>query len=198
MAPSLLAMTAAPLQEAASEAERRGEKESAEGEKEPSALEEAYHWLNFLIVAGGIGYLVKKFFVPFLEERGKLIREDMDRSAKILAEADQRLTSVEGKLQKLDEELASLRQAAFRESVAEAERIAQAAQADAGKILAAAEQEIESSVKAARQQLKQYATELAVGVAEKKIRASLTPQAEQNLLQSFVRDLADGSRKKRT
>jgi F-type H+-transporting ATPase subunit b len=194
-----LFVIAAPLQEEASssEPERPGEAEAESAEKEPSAAEEVYHWLNFLIVAGGLGYLFKKLFVPFLQERRQLIREDMDRSARVLAEADQRLQVVEGKLHKLDEELASLRQAAFRESVAERERIEQAAQAEAKKIVAATEQEIESAIKAARQQLKRYATELAVGVAEKKIRAALTPQSEQRLLQSFVKDLTDGSTEKK-
>jgi F0F1-type ATP synthase membrane subunit b/b' len=187
-------MIVAPLQQEASQAEQRGsEGESAnQAKEEPSAKAEAFRWFNFLLIVGGIAFMIKKFLVPFLEERRKLIREDMDRSAKILVDADQRLAMVEDKLKSLDEELASLRQAAFHESVAERERIEQAATGDAGRVLAAAEQEIEASVKAARQQLKQYAGELAVGIAETRIRATLTPQSEQRMLQSFVKDLASG------
>ena len=58
---------------------------------------------------------------------------------------DQRLATVEEKLRSMDEEMASLRQAAFRESAAERERIEQSASSDAGKILSSAEQEIDSA-----------------------------------------------------
>lgn len=186
-----LVALAAPQQEA-------GEAEHATGEhpegasEEHSPLQEAFHWTNFLLVVGGLGYLIKKMLVPFLDERRKLIREDMDRSAKALADADQRLAAVEQKLKSMDAEMASLRQAAFRESAAERERIEQAATADAVKILATAEQEIESAVKTARQELKVYTSELALGLAEKKIRASLTPVSDERILRAFVRDLTDG------
>lgn len=190
--PALLAFAAAPqIEEAESE---RASTEHAEGEaEEPSLMEEAFHWFNFLLLLGGIGYLVKKLLVPFLEERGKLIREDMDRSAKALADADQRLAVVEDKLKRMDEEMASVRQAAFHESTAERERIEQAAAADARKVLATAEQEIEAAVKAARQELKVFTSELALGLAEKNIRDSLTPSSEERILRNFVQDLSAGA-----
>jgi F-type H+-transporting ATPase subunit b len=195
---ALLSLMAAPpqqQQEASGSEQSAGEKKStAPGSEELSPLQEAFHWINFLIVAGGIAWLVKKYLTPFLAERGKLIREDMDRSTKSLADANQRLAMVEDKLKHLDEELASLRQAASQEGLSERQRMEEAASADAVRILAAAEQEIEASVKAARQQLKLYAAELAVSVAESKIRAALTPQSEQRILQGFVNDLAsDGN-----
>ena len=189
--PALLAFAAAPqIEEAESE---HASTEHAEGEAEQhSLMEEVFHWFNFLLLLGGIGYLVKKLLVPFLEERGKLIREDMDRSAKALADADQRLAVVEDKLKRMDEEMASVRQAAFHESAAERERIEQAAAADASKVLATAEQEIEAAVKTARQELKVFTSELALGLAEKNIRDSLTPSSEERILRNFVHDLSAG------
>jgi F0F1-type ATP synthase membrane subunit b/b' len=114
----------------------------------------------------------------------------MDRSAKALADADQRLSVIEAKMKSMDEEMASLRQAALRESAAERERIEQAAAVDAGKVLAAAEQEIDAAVKNARQELRVYTSELALGLAEKNIRASLTPASEKRILRHFLEDLA--------
>jgi F-type H+-transporting ATPase subunit b len=188
-AAALTAFAAAPLQQEA-ESEHADQEHDQGKAEEPSLMEEVFHWFNFLLILGGIVYLVKKVLVPFLEERGKLIREDMDRSAKALADATQRLAVVEDKLESMDEEMASLRQAAFHESAAERERIEQAATADAGKILATAEQEIEAAVKTARQELKVFTSELALRLAEKNIRASLTPVSEQRILRSFVEDLS--------
>ncbi|MBI4479686.1 MAG: ATP synthase F0 subunit B [Acidobacteria bacterium] len=185
-----LAALAAPAQEEAAESEHAAA-EHPEGEaEEHSLMEEIFHWFNFLLLVGGLGYLVKKLLIPFLEERGKQIRQDMDRSAKALADADQRLATVEEKLKSMDEEMASLRQAAFRESAAERERIEQSASSDASKILSTAEQEIEAAVKAARQELKLYTSELALGMAEKKLRDSLTPSSDERILRAFVRELA--------
>jgi len=52
-----------------------------------------------------------------------------------------------------------------------------------------AEQEIASAGKAARMALKRYAAELAVGLAEQKVRARMTPDTEDALVQGFVRNL---------
>lgn len=187
-----LAALAAPQEEPSGEAEPPSEGH-AEAE-EHSLLREILHWANFLILFGGIWYLVRKFLAPFLQERGRLIREDMERSAKVLVDADQRLSRVEEKLRSLDEEITSLRQAALQEAAAEQARIERATATDAGKILVAAEQEIEAAVKAARQELKAYTAELAVELAEKKISDSLTPQAEERILRSFFDELAGDSR----
>lgn len=187
--PTSIAAFLAPLQEESSQeatATEHAESEAAEH----SVLDEIFHWANFLILLGGVWFLIRKFLVPFLEERGRMIRENMDRSAKALAEADQRMTAVEAKLRSLGSEMAALRQAALQESAAEQARIEAMAQADSDKILSTAEQEIEAAVKAARQELKAYTAELALGVAEKKIRDSLTPQAEERILRSFFQELA--------
>jgi F0F1-type ATP synthase membrane subunit b/b' len=162
---------------------------SEEHGEEHSALHDALHWANFVLLIGALVYLVRKMLVPFLNERGRLIREDMDRSARTLAEASQRLGAVEEKLKGLDAELAALRQAAFRESAAEQERIEQAAAIEAQKIGLAADQEIDAAVKAARQELKRYTSELALGLAEQRIQQSLTPDSERRILGAFVREL---------
>jgi len=192
--PAAIAALAAPAVQESSEnkpeAAAGSEEKTEEKKEEPSPMTEVFRWFNFLLIVGGLGYLIKKLLVPFLNERSRLIREDMDRSAKALVDADQRLAMIEDKLKSLDEELASLRQGAAHESRAERERIEQGATADASKILAAAEQEIEAAIKAARQELKLFTSELALGLAEKKIRDSMTPESDQLLLRAFVQDLA--------
>jgi F-type H+-transporting ATPase subunit b len=158
--------------------------------EEHSLLTEIFHWLNFLVLLGALAYLLKKLLIPFLAERGRAIREDMDRSARALADADQRLSAVEAKMKSMDAEMTSLRQAALRESDADRDRIEQAATAEAEKVLAMADQEIVAAVKTARQDLKVFTSELALGLAEKNIRSSLTPVSEQRILRNFVKGLS--------
>ena len=177
--------------EPASESEQGVSGDHSETEpEEHGAWEEIFHWFNFLLIVGGIWWMVRKLLAPFLEERGRLIRADLDRSAKALSEADQRLAAVEAKLRQMDAEMAEMRRAALQEASSERARIEEAAKAESRKALSIAEMEIEAAVKAARQELKRYAAQLAVGVAEHKIRASLTPQTEHRILRSFVQELA--------
>jgi F-type H+-transporting ATPase subunit b len=196
-APDGLAFLLAPLQEHAPahpavEGEPAAAAEHGEGEhagEEHSALHDVLHWMNFVLLVAGVVYLVKKLLVPFFNERGRLIRADMENSARALTEANQRLGAVEEKMKGLDAELAALRQAAFRESATERERIEQAAATEAQKIAATADQEIDAAVKAARQELKRYTSELALSLAEQKIKQSMTPESERRILNSFVEEL---------
>ena len=164
---------------------------AAGGEEEHSFWDTLFHWVNFLMIGAGVWYLGKKFAVPLFSQRARGIQEEMERSAQAMKEATQRLGHIEEKLQRLDEEIRDLRRAAFQEAAAEQARMEELAQAEAGKIAQAAEQEIATAAKAARRELQRYSAELAVGLAEKRIRESISPDAEQRILRSFVKDLSD-------
>ena len=188
--PPTAAESAAPHGQVSKPAEANPEGESKE--ESGGATKEIFQWINFLIIAAGFWYLGKKYLVPFLDARSQGIREDMERSRRTLEEASQRLSGIEEKLSRLDEEIGSLRNSALREASAERARIEEMAKTDAHKIAAAAEQEIAAAAKIARQELKVYATELAVGLAEKKIQSSMSAQTEKGIFRSFLGDLSGG------
>lgn len=162
-------------------------------EHEASPWDTFFQWANFLLIGGGIWYLGKKYGEPLLSQRARAIQEDMERSARAVAEVSQRLTQIEEKLQRLDEEIQALHQTAFQEAAAEQARIEAMAQSEAGKIVQAAEQEIAATAKAARRELQRYTAELAVGLAEKRIRETISLEAEKRILRSFVNDLTDSA-----
>ena len=183
--------TAQPAAPAAGQESAAAEHEPAgEGaEHETSALDTVFQWVNFVLIAAGIWYVGKKFGAPLLSQRAQAIREEMDRSARAVAEASERLSQIEGKLEHLDEELRQLRQAALQEAGAERARIEATAQSEADKVVQAAEQEIAAAAKAARRELQQYTAELAVGLAEKRIRETISLDSEKRIFRSFVNDL---------
>ena len=47
-------------------------------------------------------------------------------------------------------------------------------------------------------ELRRYAAELAIGLAEEKIRASMTPDAQDALVQGFARDLKPSAPRSQT
>ena len=176
-----------------------GEHTAAEGEhaaageehaEAHSVWDEIFHYFNFAVLAGALIWLVQKKLVPFLNERGQLIREDMQKSSAAIEQANARLKAMEDRMSNLDRELAQLREAGINEARAERLRIEKQAEVEATKILASANMEMDSAVKAARQELQTYASQLALNVAEKKIKDGLTPQSDKQILNSFITKLA--------
>jgi F-type H+-transporting ATPase subunit b len=150
---------------------------------------EGWKWANFVILAVGLGYLIKKNGGPFFAARSQQIRQDMVESQEARRQAEARAAEVDRRLAALDTEIAALRAEAQGEIQVEAERLSRHTAAEIAKIRANAEQEIAFAGKAARTDLKRYSAELAIGLAEERLRARMNPETQQALVRGFVRDL---------
>ena len=172
--------------------EHEGAEKTAGYEKEESFAERhelELKWANFLILAGLIGYFVGKNAGPFFSARSAGIRKDMEESLRQRQEAETKAADVDRRLANLEKDIAALRAQSQAEGSAEADRMAQQTQAEIAKIQAHAEQEIASAGKSARMALKRYSAELAMGLAEQRVRARMTPATEDDLVQGFVKNL---------
>ena len=178
-----LAFTSRPA--LAQEHEGGQKKEESFAEKHELALK----WANFLVLAGLLGYFIGKNGGPFFAARSAGIRQDMDESLRQREQAEAKAADVDRRLANLEKDIAALRGQSETEAQAEAERMAQQTAAEIVKIQANAEREIASAGKAARMALKRYSAELAMGLAEQKVRARMTPVTEEALVQGFVRNL---------
>jgi F0F1-type ATP synthase membrane subunit b/b' len=161
------------------------EKKEGFAEKHELALK----WANFLLLAGLLGYFIGKNAGPFFAARSAGIRQDMDESLRQREQAEAKAADVDRRLADLGEDIAALRGHSEAEGKAETERMAQHTADEIAKIQTHAEREIASAGKAARMALKRYSAELAMGLAEQKVRARMTPDTEDALVQGFVRDL---------
>ena len=154
-------------------------------------LKQSY-WLsvfvNFAVIAGLMIWASRKFLPGVFRDRTAAIQKAMQEAQKAGEEARRKLAEIESRLQKLDVEIGMMRDAAEKEGAAEEARIQAAAEDDARKIVAAAEQEIDASIKAARRQLTAHAADLAVGLAQKQIHVDAA--TDQNLVRNFARQLA--------
>jgi len=154
-------------------------------------LKQSY-WLsvfvNFAVIAGLMIWAGRKFLPGVFRDRTAAIQKAMQEAQKAGEEARRKLAEIESRLQKLDVEIGMMRDAAEKEGAAEEARIQAAAEDDARKIVAAAEQEIDASIKAARRQLTAHAADLAVGLAQKQIHVDAA--TDQNLVGNFARQLA--------
>jgi len=147
---------------------------------------EIWKWANFLLLAGVIGYFIGKNAGPFFSARSRKILLDMAEAGEQKREADARAAEVERRLANLQAEIDALRQEAQREQSAAEQQIRQQTAAEIAKIRMQAEQEIESAGKSARLELKRYSAQLAVDLAEQKVRGRMTPEVQDMLLRGFA------------
>jgi F-type H+-transporting ATPase subunit b len=155
------------------------------------SLQQSY-WLcvvtNFVVIAAVIVWAARKYLPGIFRDRTAAIQKAMQEARKASEEARRRLADIESRLMKLDSEIAAMRAAAEKEGAAEEARIKTAAEEDARKIIASAEQEIAAAAKAARRQLTAHAADLAVGLAQKQIRVDAP--TDQSLVRNFSTQLS--------
>jgi F-type H+-transporting ATPase subunit b len=158
-------------------------------------LDQAY-WVcigfNFAVVFILIGVMLRKKLPGYFTGRTAAIQKGIEEARKMSEEARRRLTEVEGRLSRLDTDIAAMRREADENAKAEERRIQAASEEERKRIVTSAEQEINMAASAARRDLKTYAAELAVDLAEKKIRVG--KDADEALVRDFTARLGkDGN-----
>jgi F-type H+-transporting ATPase subunit b len=157
---------------------------------------EAAYWiliiLNFAIVAALIAWFWRSKMPAAFRNRTESILKSMEAARQASEDANRRLKDVEGRLARLDSEIAKMKSAADAAAHDEELRIQQAIEEDKKKIIESAEQEIDAAARAARAQLKSFAADLAVGLAEKQIR--IDSNTDQALVRGFGKQLSESSR----
>jgi F-type H+-transporting ATPase subunit b len=147
---------------------------------------------NFLVLAGLVGWFLLKTLPKTFRDRNTLIQKHLVDARTATEQASARLTSVEDRLGKLDSQIAAMRAQAEKDSAADEQRIKAGVEEEKQKILAAAEQEITAATTLAQRQLQQYAAELAIEQAARKL--VVTAETDRLLIQSFAQRLGDGSK----
>jgi F-type H+-transporting ATPase subunit b len=128
---------------------------------------------NFVILAGGLYYLLRNPLGRYLQARSEQIRSDLATAAETRREAAARLQQVEERLRVLPSEIAALEARGREEIAAEEARIARAAEA-------------ERQLVAARRALAEHAADLAVGVARARLARELTTEEQMRLIDRYV------------
>ena len=138
-------------------------------------------------------FLLHKEFRQMFRDRSTAIQKHLVDARTATEEASARLNSVEARLAKLDGQIAAMRTQAEKDAAVDEARIKATVEDEKKKILEAAEQEIASATVQARRQIQQYAAELAIDQAAKKLVVSA--ETDRLLVQSFARRLTGGDAK---
>jgi F-type H+-transporting ATPase subunit b len=143
--------------------------------------------LNFVILAILVGWFLIRTLPKTFRNRNTAIQKQLVDARVATEEASARLNNVEQRLGKLDEQIAAIRVQSEKDAAADEQRIKAAVEDEKQKILAAAEQEIAAASTHARRRIQEYAAELAIDQAAKKLVVSA--ETDRLLVQSFARRL---------
>ncbi len=144
--------------------------------------------LNFLVLAVLVGWGLLKTLPKTFRKRTTDIQKHLVDARTATEEATARLAGVEARLAKLDDQIAAMRAQADKDSAQDEARMKAAVEDEKLKIVAAAEQEIASATVNAQRRIQQYAAELAIEQATRKL--VVTAEMDRLLVQSFAKQLA--------
>jgi F-type H+-transporting ATPase subunit b len=148
-----------------------------------------WKWANFGILAVALGYGMAKGLPPLFRSRTKEIQQGISEAQQMKQDAEKRSAEMDARLNALGSDIEKFRTQSAAEMQQEGDRISRETAAQIKKIEQQATVELESVGKTARRQLKEYAAELALSLAEERLRGRIDNAAESALVDDFVRDL---------
>jgi F-type H+-transporting ATPase subunit b len=145
--------------------------------------------LNFAIVGVVLVAIWRSVWPKMVATRNERIAKGLEDARRASAEAQRRLGDIESRLSKIDTEIAGIRSQAESEAKAEEARIKAASEEEKRRILQAADQEIASATANARRELKVFAANLAVSIAQQRIASNIDNGSDEQLVREFARRL---------
>ena len=163
----------------------------AEAEHGNPVLETSAKLLNFGILVGVLVYFLKTPIAGYLQGRSTQIRQDLVAAAEMRRAATGQLDEIQKKLSALPAELDALTRRGEEDVQAEKLRIAETARAERERLLDQTRREIAMRLRIARRELTEYAADLAVHVAEDRIKRTMTPDDQLRLVDRYTSQLKE-------
>jgi len=157
----------------------------------PETAANVFTLFNIFILIGAVGFGLLKVLPKAFRNRNTAIQKYLVDARTATEEATSRLSSVEERLSKLDEQIAAMRGQSEADSARDEQRIKASVEDEKVKIVAAAEVEIQNATTLARREIQKYAAELAIEQAARKL--VVTAETDRLLVESFAHKLGEGS-----
>jgi len=145
--------------------------------------------VNMILFIGVLWYFlvgpVKKAFA----DRHEKVRAEAEEARARRAKADQLAADIETRLAQIENDVRSIQERAQADGERQKRELIAAAEAEAKKILQSARSEVDNRVKHARQELTEYAGQLASDRAEQILREKITDEDRKKLFAESVREV---------
>ena len=143
----------------------------------------------FILVAFLLHRRLGKPIREALRSRSEAIKRELQKAREDRDVALAKLSEVEARLANLDAEVAAVKDKARAEAEAEKARLALSTEKDLAKIKEQATREIESAAKAAKHELRRFAAEESVRLAETILKQEIKPEDDARLATLNVEEL---------
>jgi len=142
--------------------------------------------VNFVVLFGGLAYLLYKPLLKFLQHKSDQVAENLKLSEERRFDSLQRLEKSRERLSQLDKEIDRMKIEAETEATRERERITLEARNEAERLKKLAKEEIDSMVKSSQRELKVYTLDLSISLAEKRIEEKLGPELHRKIIYKAI------------
>lgn len=163
-------------------------------EGEHHSVFEAYFWpvINFLILIGLLYILLKKMDIRgYFKKRTELIEKSLQEAREAKELAQKALEEVEEKLKVKDREIEAIIDAAHISGAKEKAKLEDEGEKLKARILEQAKTNIDYEVKTAKEEIKAEAVDIAMELAEKKLKEKLTKEEQLKLLEESLRKIEE-------
>lgn len=156
-------------------------------EAHPSLVKEyAFKIFNFVVIFGIVIYFARKPIKNMLKQRTEMIERTLKEATEAKELAQKALQEVQTRLQTKDKEIEDIINASKRSGEQERELIIEESNRLKEKLFEQAKVNIEYELKSAKEMIKAEAIEIAMELAEKKIKDKLTKEEQEKLLQESL------------
>jgi F-type H+-transporting ATPase subunit b len=166
---------------------------ASEGSGEEAAstgsIFKSYMWqiINFLILVGGLAFLLKKMDLRgFFKKRTELIEQSLREAREAKELAQKALAEVEERLRTKDSEIELIITSARQSGEKEKARLIEEGEKLKARILEQAKTNIDYEVKRAKESIKEEAVDIAMELAEKKLKEKLSKDEQLKLLEESL------------
>lgn len=146
--------------------------------------------VNFAIFVAVLVVVLRKPLANFLRGRKESIAKEMEDAQKLLENAQKHHAEITARLDRLENELATVREQIRKEGEAEGERIMERARQAAERIRREADFQAEQEVKMAKMELREEAARLAVKLAEEALEKAISDADRERLINEFITEVA--------
>jgi F-type H+-transporting ATPase subunit b len=150
---------------------------------------EFWKFINLFVFVGVMIYLLRRPLSTALAARGAAIKAQLVAAQKERDQALAKLAEVQARLSKLDSEVALIQQQSKSEAELERERITRDTEQELQKLREQAQREIVGAGKVARHDLRRFAAQQSVQLAEEMIRRDIKSEDDARLIKLNVEQL---------
>ncbi|MCA1650609.1 MAG: hypothetical protein LC753_10120 [Acidobacteria bacterium] len=176
----------APPTQTADPSHQPGTAGEPEAEHEEGVLPTIARLFNFALLAGALVYFLRSPIAVYLSSRATQIRQDLVAAKDLRERASAQLAAIDQQLKTLPAELDALKIRGAEDVKAEQARIAQAAAAERQRLLEQTRREIAARLRMARRELTEHAAQLAVQIAEQRIKGSITADDQLRMVDRYT------------